>query len=751
MRPTPTERATAIGAPAPGPLRTAALVSGLLVVVLGGSVMIGWALNIELLKQVTPSLVSMKFNTALCLALLGVGIAAGGSTRVARAASLAVLAIATVSFVEFATGWKAGIDQLVFRDAGAGGNAPGRMAMTTAICLCLGGAALYALRAGRRRSVTGLTLTMLAIGWLACLGYLFGVQELYRVSPFSTMAGHTAVAVVILGVGLLASTPGGLLPWIVRGDDPGATVLRAIVPAAFIGLPLVAEIRLMGQHAGWYGTEFGLAIMVVVSSTSLAAVSVFGARVINRSHAARLHANDQLRDLNTNLEARIEERTTELATSEAWSRALAGSAPVGIFRTDENGQNTYVNDRYCEIHGVSADEALSVGWQARLHDDDRVWVHEEWTRSIATGVEFDAEFRLLRPTGGVSWLHVHGVQVLGLSGGHGGHAGTVADITSGREAAHALREAEELFRTSFESSPVGIALVDGYGRVVRANQALCELTGYSADELVTMKARSLHNPDADAGEQGETGWWAGADQRIVRTDGSVRWAAIRYAQIQPDSAEDPILAVAQFVDTTERRRFEERLAHTANHDPLTGLMNRRSFEVVLATHVSRCRRYGAAGAVLMLDLDHFKEINDTHGHGLGDEVLISTADRLRHRLRESDLIARLGGDEFVILLPVGGVAEARAVAQSVVEAIRLVGPPIAGNRVAMSASIGIAVVDGVGHSPEELLANADAAMYDAKELGGDRWAEFATDGPTDPAPRPGSPDPSGKGPVRVPS
>lgn len=368
-----TERAT--DRRASGVLRNWAVVSGLTVVVLGVAVMVGWALNIQLLKQVAPSLVSMKFNTALCLALLGAGVAAGSHSLFARIVSLTAVTIAAVSLVESATGWSTGIDELIFRDAG-GGTYPGRMAITTAVCLCLGGTALLARHAHRRRVATTLALALLAVAWLACLGYLFGVQALYRVSPFSTMAGHTAVACIILAVGLLSNNPGGLLPWIVRSDDPGATLLRIILPAAFIGLPLIAEVRLQMQHAGWFGTEFGLAVMVVVSSTALAFVSVIAARAIDRSHQDRLRANAALRGLNTTLESTVQERTDIIARSETWARALAGSAPIGIFRTDENGLITYVNERLCEIYDVSAAQLLDDPWDARCHRDDRRWVGE---------------------------------------------------------------------------------------------------------------------------------------------------------------------------------------------------------------------------------------------------------------------------------------------------------------------------------------------------------------------------------------
>ena len=566
---------------------------------------------------------------------------------------------------------------------------------------------------------------MLAVGWLGCLGYLFGVRVLYDVGDFSTMAAHSAASIVILAIGLLASDPNGPLPWIVRGDDPGATVLRRILPLALVGVPVVAQVTLFGENAGWYQTELGLAFIVVVASSGISLAAWHMARVINRSHAERVLANTQLRELNTNLEARIEERTADLVTSEAWAMALAGSVPVGIFHTAADGRCTYVNDRWCEIYGMSIQDAFDDGWANGLHPDDREWVVAEWEGAIAAGVEFDCEFRAVRPSSGeVSWVHSHSARVPDIAGEGGGFVGTVTDITARRQAEDGLRETEELFRIAFGSSPIGMALVDGNGLIVRANRALCELTHRPLDELHTMRLQAiLHTDNVGNDETGAS--TADVDQRIVRADGAVCWASIRYARIGERGVGDAGLTIAQFVDTTERRQSEERLAHMANHDSLTGLMNRRSLEAALEQHVAHCNRYGPTGAVLILDLDNFKRINDSRGHSVGDHVIVTTAHLLRERLREPDLLARLGGDEFAVLLTDGDAVAARAVAQSLVEEIRACVATISGDPIALSVSLGVAVFDDVERSPDEMLINADIAMYQAKEQGRDRWAEFA--------------------------
>jgi diguanylate cyclase (GGDEF)-like protein len=172
-------------------------------------------------------------------------------------------------------------------------------------------------------------------------------------------------------------------------------------------------------------------------------------------------------------------------------------------------------------------------------------------------------------------------------------------------------------------------------------------------------------------------------------------------------------------DVTERLRNEERLRYIADHDPLTGLANRRRFNDLLSHHVEMCRRYGMEGAVMMLDLDGLKRVNDEHGHAAGDELITSTADALRNRLRTSDLGARIGGDEFAILLTRTTRKGALSTAESILKAIE---PASAALREfgieRVHGSIGVVMIEDAPRADaEELLTLADDAMYEAKRGG----------------------------------
>lgn len=216
---------------------------------------------------------------------------------------------------------------------------------------------------------------------------------------------------------------------------------------------------------------------------------------------------------------------------------------------------------------------------------------------------------------------------------------------------------------------------------------------------------------------------ASIDYRMLHAEGRCIWVRDIVAA-ERDPAGQPLLRGLR-LDITESKRAEERLAFLADHDPLTGLLNRRRFQEELERHVALARRYGHEGALLYMDLDQFKYINDTFGHQSGDRFLLATAQRLTAALRRSDVLGRLGGDEFGVILPETGAEEAVRVAEHLLAALR----PEDGESPAVGASIGIVAFPRHGERAGDLLARADMAMYAAKERGRNRWQLFDPDDP----------------------
>jgi diguanylate cyclase (GGDEF)-like protein/PAS domain S-box-containing protein len=283
-----------------------------------------------------------------------------------------------------------------------------------------------------------------------------------------------------------------------------------------------------------------------------------------------------------------------------------------------------------------------------------------------------------------------------------------------------------------ESAGEGICGLDREGVIEFANPAAARMLGRAVDELVGQPVHDVVHvgrggPEHRAEEcpvaaappagQGES-----AEDSFHRRDGS---------SFPVERTGTPIVegtevtgAVVSFKDITERKRFESRLRHLADHDALTGLFNRRRFEEELSRQLAYAARYELGGAVLLLDLDNFKYVNDALGHGAGDALLRSVAGLLSRRLRDTDVVARLGGDEFAVLLSASGAAEAKQVAEELLSLIRGHSASLGRQPLRVTTSIGVTLMDRPELTPEQLLVEADVAMYEAKYTGRDRVILF---------------------------
>ncbi len=285
------------------------------------------------------------------------------------------------------------------------------------------------------------------------------------------------------------------------------------------------------------------------------------------------------------------------------------------------------------------------------------------------------------------------------------------------------------FRSAFVHALLPAWICDLEQRYTDVNDALCEMLDRSQDELIGQPAAEFSHPDERAGDLRDlesmlTGEREGftRETRLVRADGTVIWVLVAVRLIR-DQNGMPLYFVAQANDLTEYHLREQRLQHLADHDALTGLLNRRGFGRELRRHISRLARYGTKGALLMLDLDNFKRYNDAHGHGGGDELLRAVSTGLSRRLRAGDMIGRIGGDEFAVLLPETSSEQASIVAGALVESVREI-PQEDGPKV--TASVGIFCFDDVERLSEDgAMVGADLAMYEAKHGGRDRHAPFS--------------------------
>jgi diguanylate cyclase (GGDEF)-like protein/PAS domain S-box-containing protein len=412
-----------------------------------------------------------------------------------------------------------------------------------------------------------------------------------------------------------------------------------------------------------------------------------------------------------------------LADSERRFRTLAAASPAGIFSAGFDGRMLYANDRLAEIYGIVASELDGNRWFDRVDPASRAAL-EAAARSVAAGNGPAAIDVRLAGGAGARWARVNLAAIPADAHGGGTFVGTVEDVTSEVEARAELATREAEFRMLAEHSGDALARHDREGRFLYASPATEAMLGYRPDEMVGRTlwdlglvhpedagvARSLGGSVLTAEGATTTGSW-----RVVRPDGSIRWVETAVRSV-PDHVGDAHQVVTVTRDVTERKDAEARLAHQARHDTLTGLPNRALFLDRLEQALRRSDRNGSRVAVLFVDLDRFKLINDSFGHAAGDRVLCDVAARLRPALRPADTIARFGGDELTVLCEdVDGEAGARAIARRIAA---LFEEPflVEDGEAFLQASIGIAIA-GDNTAPEDLIRDADAAMYRAKEGG----------------------------------
>jgi diguanylate cyclase (GGDEF)-like protein/PAS domain S-box-containing protein len=418
--------------------------------------------------------------------------------------------------------------------------------------------------------------------------------------------------------------------------------------------------------------------------------------------------------------------TMDRALEEAENRFANAfeEAPIGMALVGLDGSFLRVNRALPEIVGYDSQTLLGLTFQDITHPDD-LEADLELVRQVVAGDlrSYRMEKRYVRADGEHRWVLLSVSLVRDDSGEPLYFVSQIEDITERRRSEDALREAEDRFRSAFDDAPIGMAIRSVEGRFLRVNPALCDITGYSREELEAMTYRSITHPDdLSRDEKGYNEVLAGhtahyrAEKRYIHADGHVIPVDLS-ATVVRNAEGEPLHVLTQVQDITERKRFEGQLQYLADHDSLTGLFNRRRFEEELTRELHAGERYHTTLAVLAIDLDDFKYINDSLGHSIGDELIARVGQALRTRLRRTDVLARLGGDEFAVVLPRTSEQAALTTAEQLlaaVGAVDLVG--LGGRKVA--ASIGVSMFGPDSRlTAEELLVEADIAMYDAKEAG----------------------------------
>lgn len=410
----------------------------------------------------------------------------------------------------------------------------------------------------------------------------------------------------------------------------------------------------------------------------------------------------------------------ELRTKQAELTAANDASPLGLFRTGPKGECTYVNRTYEEISGLTRDQALGDGWAQAIHPEDRLKVFQAWGQSARDRQPYQGVYRFRHADGRIVWVSVKTAPIL-LDGIAQGYVGSVDDITARREAEQALRQSEARLRTITDTLPAMVAYVDADERYRFNNVAYERTFGIAREAMKDKPMREILGeamysrvkPYIDRVLRGETVTFELDEQR----DEHYSCAELIYIPQFSDDGRQVVGFHVMIQDVTAKKLEERRLVQLAQIDSLTGLANRAGFQQKLADAMARSRTARTLIAVMYLDIDNFKPINDTYGHEVGDVLLKAFAARLSNTLRSTDTIARLGGDEFTIVMEeLGKPVDAENVAAKIVQSMQA---PFELNEISasISVSIGLAFYQGGMLEPKTLIKQADEMLYRAKEEG----------------------------------
>ena len=431
-------------------------------------------------------------------------------------------------------------------------------------------------------------------------------------------------------------------------------------------------------------------------------------------------------------------------------RGLVDRLPAVIYLDGVGPNDTMVDvgPGIVDLFGLTREEWIAEpeGWRDFLHPDDRERIIDSSERSVATGEPFSEQYRAIRPDGREVWIREESVLVRDDEGAPLFWLGLMLDVSDSVETQRALHEARTQYGALVEQIPaiVYVDLVDDEMHTTYVSPQIEQLLGITPREYIDDPAlwlKHLHPEDRDEAlitylRGRECGNSFTYEYRLISRDGRVVWFRDS-ANVICDQEGQPEFIQGLMLDITDRKEAEEQIAFLAYHDKLTGLPNRAMFDELLDLALARARRHDLGVAIVSIDVDNFKLVNDSLGHEAGDELLRQLSARLREASRETDLVARPGGDEFLLLLadlerigPVAGVdagvAASEAVAARIHEALQEAFE-VAETELYVTASLGISIFPNDGKDGVTLLKRAETAMFRSKQAGPGGYVIHAAD------------------------
>lgn len=699
--------------------------SGLLIATLGLLNIVGWYLHIPALISVIPGYINMVSNTAICFILSGLALVVCQDKSAYQKWSCLVfgtliLAIAVLTLIEYAFSTSLGIDQLFVQVWYFDQNPyPGRMAINTSVAFVLTGLSLILIHYSNKQVVALMLQSMIFLlfflGISAIFGYLLKLEFLYSWYQYTRMAIHTSAGITLLSLALWQqwSNSTDFLNLYHGKEDKKIILLGSMILFSVASISVLTGFVFASEPIGMQGEL----VVVILAITISAGVLLLYWQVLPLVQQL-VHAKKDALDNSINLSA------------------IFNHAAEGIITINTSGKVESLNPAVIKMFGYTESELLGNNLDILIPHHLRKKHHDGLNRYLQS---HDSEI-----------VGKHRVEVSGLRknneeftlelaitemhiDGQCKFVGMMHDISDRKDKEEKILESESRFRLSFDYSPIGMALVSLEGRWLKVNNALCEIVGYSESELLQIDFQSITYPDDLDEDLGyvkqlyidEIPYYR-MEKRYIRKDKTLTWVLLTGSIIRNERGV-PLYYIAQIQDINDKKKAEEDLSFKAYYDALTGLMNRNHLEHSFDLAVSTAMRCQHGFSMFFIDLDNFKDVNDSEGHDAGDKVLKIVSSRLLNIIRKTDIAARLGGDEFILILNNIDTAEKVLIlAGKILDSLRE-NIVINEKEFLVTASIGISIYPLDGTDYRTLVKNADLALYKAKEAGRNNYQLYMSE------------------------
>ncbi|MEQ1439540.1 diguanylate cyclase [Fontimonas sp. SYSU GA230001] len=700
--------------------RTAQLTAGFVLAV-GLAICASWFLGVEHYTRLVASSSTVRFNTGLLFAAAGVSLvcALHGRRAIALAAAALVAALAGLTLAEYLTGADFGIDHFFMPAPTAVDALPsGRMALNTAVSFTLASAAAL-LIAYRQQAVWSNSIAsmlgalVMSIGLIALIGYSAELRTALQWAGNTRMALLTAVCFVALGLSILLTSAhlGGHrtwqdLPWLASATGVGLSALSAL---------------------GWHAVRSAQGIAQERIADLLLILGLGASMLVAGVIAQIRHRRRQSQEL-ARTNAMLQARSAEIED-------LYERAPCGYHSLDADGLIIRMNQTELDWLGhARADIVGRKRFSELLTPASQAIVAESFPRFKKAGAVRDLELELVCRDGRVLPVILSATAVYDAAGHFLHSRSTVFDISERKRIEQALRDSEHRLQLLLDNLQTAVVVHNPDTSIRFANPSAAAILGLSIEQLLgrTSIDPAWHFVREDESPMPVEEYPV---SRAIHSRAALHdyVVGVRIAPTEPtrwvltnaipdiDAHGRITQVVVSFIDISDRKRHTDELQQLAVTDTLTGLATRRHFVATAELEFARSRRNRNDLAVLILDLDHFKRVNDRYGHAAGDAVLQTLGRIIHQTLRAIDLAGRLGGEEFCVLLPQTTEAEALRVAErlrAAIETRTIVLPD--GQTLHVTASIGVASLEEADARLTDLIGRADQAMYAAKCAGRNR-------------------------------